>query len=177
MRRRDLEVSDQDDPARAVAEARESIGRQVHRWIGDLTAHINLSCACKLQQFETDLVEAILWCLVVQVKGPNKRYSDIRHDLSRVSREAIAAEKHLALLRNVLTDLPTQYAELLESNLESVERVAVSLVGKQIPWFHALSSVAATADLIAQALSGKDKGGAPKKAGVPYIDHGSDTGI
>jgi hypothetical protein len=80
----------------------------------------------------------------------------------RVAVEASAAEKHLVGLRNALSELPPQYGELLVANLESVAKTAVSLVTKQVPWFHALSAVAGMARAIARAPKGADRGGAPK---------------
>jgi hypothetical protein len=166
MRRCNLASSDQNLDATVeagIAQFRKGISGSVHRIIGQYATQINLRCASKQRQLESDVIDALLWCVVADVEGPTrKRVSHIRKDLMRVEKEAEAAEKHLERLRSLLSDLPPQYGELLNNNLESIARSAVSLVAKQVPWFHALSLVAGTARAIARALRGADKGGAPR---------------
>src|SRR5262249_49350141 len=61
-----------------------------------------------------------------------------------------------------LNNLTPRYRELLDERLESLSKIAVSLVAKQAPWFHALSPVADLAGIFAEILKDADKGGAPK---------------
>jgi hypothetical protein len=82
--------------------------------------------------------------------------------LLRVSREAGAAERSLDRLRNALNELTPRHREFLEEHLEPVARVAVSLVAKQTPWFHALTLVGREASFRAEVLKAADRGGAPK---------------
>jgi hypothetical protein len=93
-------------------------------------------------------------------KRDRRGASRVRKDLMRLAREAEATEKHAEGLRTSLTELPHPYSELLNANLESTAKTAVSLIAEQVPWFHELSSVADTASALARAI--QDKGGAPK---------------
>jgi hypothetical protein len=114
-------------------------------------------------QFEQDLVDAFLWCHLMHLEATTrKRVSDVREELLFVQREAVAAESSLSRLRDALNTLVPRFRELLDEQLEPVAKTAVSLVAKQVPWFHALSSVADLAGLIAEKLKGADRGGAPK---------------
>jgi hypothetical protein len=131
--------------------------------IGKYIVKINLSHARKRRELEIDVIKAVLFCVIAYADVlTRKRPSQIRKQLFRVSREAIATEKHLEYLRSALTDLLPPYRELLNSQLESVAKIAVSLVAKQVPWFHALSPVAQAANDMARRLRGMEKGGAPK---------------
>jgi hypothetical protein len=170
-----LAVSDQDPEATAtawLAEFRELIGGSVHHIIDEYATQINLRCVSKQQQLENDVIGALIWCLEGNVQEPTrkhdrKRDSHAREDLRRVAREAEAAEKHLERLRAALNNLSPRYAELLNANLESVVRPVVSLVAKQVPWFHALSQVADTASAIARVT--RDKGGASKMLAFRFL--------
>jgi hypothetical protein len=161
-----MAVSEQDlatTVAGGLAQCRELIAPSVHRRIGAYAALINLSCAVKTQEFENDVIEAILWCAVAHMDESNrKRHSHIRKALLRIAREAGVAEKSLEGLRTGLHDLPPQYREIMDTQLESVAKIATSLIVNQAPWFYALSSIAEMAGFIAGAMSGKDKGGAPE---------------
>jgi hypothetical protein len=167
VRRRKLAALDQDPEATIAAwraQFRELIGGSVHRIIGRYATQIDLRSAGKQRQLKNDVLEALLHCVVVYVDAPTrKRDGQIRKDMARIAREAAAAEKHLEHLRSALDELPSQYDELLSSNSESVAKIAISLVAKQRPWFHALLLVADTANAISRGLKGADKGGAPKK--------------
>jgi hypothetical protein len=144
-----------------LRQCRELIGGEVRRRINEYAVAIELQND-KQHQFETDIIEALLWCVVAQADAPNrKRYGDIRKQLACIKGEAVAAQKHLERLRFALNDLPPRYSELLNTQLESVTRIAVAVVAKQMPWFYALSPLADTASIISEALRNADKGGAP----------------
>jgi hypothetical protein len=114
-------------------------------------------------QFEQDLVDAFQWYHWMHLEATSrKRASDIRKELLCVKREATEAERSLSRLRDDLNNLPPRYRELLDEHLESVAKVAVSLVAKQHPWFHALSSVSERAGILTEILKGADKGGRPQ---------------
>jgi hypothetical protein len=144
-----------------LAQLRLVIGEAVRPHINQFAAIIGLQTASS--QFEGDIIEALLWCVVTYHDAPNrKRYSDIRKELLRVSREARTAERSLDRLRNALNELTPRHREFLAERLEPVARVAVSLVAKQAPWFHALALVGTEASFYAEELKTADKGGAPK---------------
>lgn len=114
-------------------------------------------------QFEQLVVDALLWSAVTHLDTPNrKRHSEIRKELLQVKREAVAAERHLDRLRGALSKLEPRYRDLLDGRLDLTSRIAVSLVAKQPPWFHALPNVSSVASIYAEVLRGEDKGGAPK---------------
>jgi hypothetical protein len=145
-----VSISDQDTDAAVaagLAQCRKQIGGVVRPYIAQYAAKINLPCG-KQKEFEQDIIEALLWCVVSHVDEPKrKRFSDIRKDWLHVGKEAAAAEKHLKRLRSALNNLPPQYRELLNAHVESAE-IAAGLIAKQ-------------AGDIGGALKGKDKGGTP----------------
>jgi hypothetical protein len=159
--------SDEDSEATAAAwqaQFRELIGRSVQRVIGQYATQIDLRDTSKQRQLENDAIETLLHCVVIYVDAPGgRRPSQIRREFERIGKEAAAAEEHLNRLRDALDDLPSPYGQLLSDSLESVAKIDISLVTKQVPWSHALSSVADTANVIARGLRGTDQGGAPKK--------------
>jgi hypothetical protein len=141
-------------------EYRLALANLIRRHADEYAAVIGL--ASSTPQFEQDLVDAFQLCHWMHLEATHhKRISDIRKELLRVKREAMEAESSLSRLRDALNDLPPRYRELLDGNLESVAKIAVSLVAKRQPWFHALSSVAELAGILAEVLKGRDKGGRP----------------
>jgi hypothetical protein len=141
-------------------EYRRTLADLIRNQVGEYAAVIGSSAT---PQFEQDLVDALLWCVLMHLEATNrKRASNIRKELLRIQREAMAAESSLSRLRDALNKLTPRYRELLDEHLESVAKVAVSIVAKQAPWFHALSSVADLAGISAEIFKGADKGGAPK---------------
>ena len=154
-----------EDPAKAVAAGLDECRRLIDRSIRDhyLEYRRAIGLSDENQQFRQDLIEAILWCTVTHLNPALlKRPSDTRKEMERVGAEAAAAEKHLDGLRSALDRLAPSDRELLEKLLKPLARIALSIVAKQTPWFHALSSVAISADFLAERLKRADKGGAPK---------------
>ncbi len=144
----------------------ESVRRRVEDYAEAIGQH-------STSRFQQDVVEAILICVAVHMDAPNrKRYSDIRNELLRVSKEAIAAEKSFDRLSAAIGKLTPNYRELLRKRLELPAKVALTLVTKQPPWFHALSLVASIAALFAEALRQRDKGGAPKMLAFDILVRG-----
>ena len=141
-------------------EYRLALAKLIRRHAAQYAAVIGLTSSTP--QFEQDLVDAFQWCHWMHLEATlHKRISDIRKELLRVKREAMEAESSLSRLRDALNDLPPRYRESLDGSLESVAKVAVSLVTKRQPWFHALSSVAELAGILAELMKGTDKGGRP----------------
>lgn len=158
MRRRTLQDIDQ-NVALGLARYRRTIKKLLRPHIEQYVATIGLKTASA--QFEHDVAEALFWC--VALGGVSwKRYSDIRKEMSHISRASVAAVKSLDQLRGALRELTPGYRELLESHLELTGKIAIGLVAKQAPWFYALSLVGRQADTFAKNLRHADKGGAPK---------------
>jgi hypothetical protein len=142
-------------------EYRLALAKLIRRHAAQYAAVIGLTSSTP--QFEQDLVDAFQWCHWMHLEATHhKRISDIRKELLRVKRGAMEAESSLSRLRDALNELPPRYRELLDGSLESVAKVAVSLVAKRQPWFHALSSVAELAGILTEILKGTDKGGRSK---------------
>jgi hypothetical protein len=162
MRRRRLQDPDQYTTEAVKAglnEYRRQLADLIHNRADQYAAVINLPSATP--QFEQDLVDALVsghW-MHLEVTS-RKRFSDIRKEFLCIQREAEAAESSLSRLRDALNNLTPRYRELFDEHLESVAKIAVSIVAKQAPWFHALSSIADHARNSAEIFA--DKGGAPK---------------
>jgi hypothetical protein len=140
--------TDKDSVAAELARVREQIRALVRPHIGRYAAQFNLSCATKQEEFERDLIEALVWCIVSHLDAPKrKRFSDIRRDYMRVARKASAAKKHLKSLRRLAGELPNVHLDLVD--LESAERV--------------LGSIEENFILMTDNLKGADIGGAPTK--------------
>jgi hypothetical protein len=150
-----------EDVKTGLNEYRLALANLIRRHADEYAAVIGLTSLSP--QFEQDLVDAFQWCHWMHLEATDRKpISDIRKRLLRVKREAIEAESSLSRFRDALNDLPPRYRELLDGRLESVAKVAVSLVARQQPWFHALSSVAELAGMVAEILTGTNKGGRPK---------------
>jgi hypothetical protein len=167
MRRRSLQESDQyttEVVKAGLNEYRRTLADLIHKQVAEYAAVIGLPSATP--QFEQDLVDALLWCHWMHLEATTRKHvSDIRKELLHVQREAVAAETSLSRLRDALNNLTPRCRELLDEHLETVAKIAVSLVTKQAPWFHALSAVADLAGILAATLKGADKGGRPKMLG------------
>ena len=173
MRRRSLQADD--IPTEVVKagfnEYRQTLADLIRNRVDRYAGVIGLPSATP--QFEQDLVDAVQWCHWMHLKVTSrKRIADIRKELLQVKREARDAKKSLTRLRDALNTLTPQCWELLDEQLESVAKTAVSLVAKQVPWFHALSLVADLAGLLAERLKDADKGGAPQMLGFQALVKG-----
>lgn len=164
MRKRGLQGPNQDTAEvvkSGLNEYRRTLADLIHKHVDEYATVIGLPSATP--QFEQDLVDALLWCHWMHLEAiTRKRVSDIRKELLHVQREAAAAESSLSRLRDALNNLTPRCRELLDEHLELVAKVAVSIVAKQGPWFHALSPVADLAGILAATLKAADKGGRPK---------------
>jgi hypothetical protein len=160
LRRRILNNQNQELSA-YLAEFRQFLRSRVDQHINQYAAIIRLDYAAP--QFEQDVTEALQWGILASFEGLKpKRYSDIRKELSRVGKEAKEAERSLRRLRAAFDNLSPAFKDGLLQKLNPVEKISLAFVTRDPPSFHALSSVARKAQLIAEALNGTDKGGAPQ---------------
>src|SRR5262245_4212262 len=103
-RRRSLQDIDKaPNIAADLSELRCIIARSVHDDVEKYAATIGLQSASV--QFEEDVIEALLWCVLTHAAPKSKRYSEIRKELTRVSNKARAAQKILQRLRDALNGL------------------------------------------------------------------------
>src|SRR5262249_21142625 len=157
-RRRYLRGKDQEISA-LLSKLPGLLGSRVPKHIDEYAAVIGIETS---PQFEKEVTRA----LFVGISGIFKsvrpeRFSVVRKEFLRVSREAEAAVKSLHRLRITLDNLSPTVKDWLE-NLEFLERISLTIVRQDSPPFYALSLVGRKARMEAEALRGKDKGGAPQ---------------
>jgi hypothetical protein len=134
--------------------------RRVRKHINEYAAVIGIHSVTP--QFEKQVTRA----LFVAISGTLERVkpersSVVRKQFLRVGKELTAAVKILDRLRITFDNLSPSVEDWLK-NLDFPERVSLAIVRQDTPPFYMWASVGRKGRMEAEALRGKDKGGAPQ---------------
>jgi hypothetical protein len=134
------------DPAKTFTDTLDQFSRAIALTIDRSAADSArvLQLKGESHEFRRELADGIVLCLTLhRMNPPPKRYSDIRKELVRASKEAAAVVKSLRRLYLALDDLTPMYKEHLGDLWEPRGQLALAALPKEVARFDKLSALAA----------------------------------